>query len=80
MLLPVGLIIVDFLEIIYLLNIEKDRLIGKQTLAVIPRKRFAKGEYLFCILVALAVAGQLALIFSAFFSVCIATENVGLKL
>ena len=52
MLLPVGLIIVDFLEIIYLLNIEKDRLIGKQTLAVIPGKRFAKGEYLFCILVA----------------------------
>ena len=43
MLLPVGLIIVDFLEIIYLLNIEKDRLIGKQTLAVIPGKRFAKG-------------------------------------
>ena len=52
MLLPVGLIIVDFLEIINLLNIEKDRLIGKQTLAVIPRKRFAKGEYLFCILMA----------------------------
>ena len=52
MLLPVGLIIVDFLEIINLLNIEKDRLIDNQTLPVIPGKRFAKGEYLFCILVA----------------------------
>jgi 1,4-dihydroxy-2-naphthoate octaprenyltransferase len=77
MLLPVGLIIVDFLEIIYLLNIEKDRLIGKQTLAVIPGKRFAKGEYLFCILVAFAVAGQLALIFSALFLFALLLKMLG---
>ena len=77
MLLPDGLIIVDFLEIIYLLNIEKDRLIGKQTLAVIPGKRYSKGEYLFCILVAFAVAGQLALIFSALFLFALLLKMLG---
>ena len=52
MLLPVGLIFVSILEVINLRDIEKDRLVGKQTLTVMPGKLFAKGENIFCFLVA----------------------------
>jgi len=52
MVLPVGLIFVSILEVINLRDIEKDRLVGKQTLTGMPGKLFAKGENIFCFLVA----------------------------
>jgi 1,4-dihydroxy-2-naphthoate octaprenyltransferase len=50
--LPVGLIIVGILVVNNLRDIETDRLAGKHTLAVMLGENFAKGEYLFCMLVA----------------------------
>jgi 1,4-dihydroxy-2-naphthoate octaprenyltransferase len=50
--LPVGLIIVGILVVNNLRDIETDRLAGKHTLAVRLGERFAKGEYLSCLLVA----------------------------
>jgi 1,4-dihydroxy-2-naphthoate octaprenyltransferase len=50
--LPVGLIIVGILVVNNLRDIETDRLAGKHTLAVLLGERFAKGEYIFCLLVA----------------------------
>ncbi len=50
--LPIGLIIVGILVVNNLRDIETDRLASKHTLAVMLGERFAKGEYLFCMLVA----------------------------
>ena len=50
--LPVGLIIVGILVVNNLRDLETDRLAGKHTLAVLLGGRFAKVEYLFCLLVA----------------------------
>ena len=50
--LPVGLIVVGILVVNNLRDIETDRLAGKHTLAVRLGERFAKGEYLSCLLVA----------------------------
>jgi 1,4-dihydroxy-2-naphthoate polyprenyltransferase len=52
MALPVGLIIVGILVVNNLRDLETDRLAGKHTLAVLLGGRFAKGEYLVCLLVA----------------------------
>src|SRR5271157_4191215 len=48
--LPIGLIIVGILVVNNLRDIDTDRLAGKHTLAVMLGERFAKGEYLFCLL------------------------------
>jgi 1,4-dihydroxy-2-naphthoate octaprenyltransferase len=50
--LPIGLIIVGILVVNNLRDLETDRLAGKYTLAALLGERFAKGEYLFCLLVA----------------------------
>ena len=50
--LPIGLIIVGILVVNNLRDIDTDRLAGKHTLAVMLGERFAKGEYLFCLLMA----------------------------
>jgi 1,4-dihydroxy-2-naphthoate polyprenyltransferase len=50
--LPIGMIIVGILVVNNLRDIETDRLASKHTLAVLLGERFAKGEYLFCIVVA----------------------------
>ena len=50
--LPIGLIIVGILVVNNLRDIETDRLASKHTLAVMLGERFAKGEYLFCVVVA----------------------------
>ncbi len=50
--LPVGLIVVGILVVNNLRDLETDRQAGKHTLAVLLGGRFAKGEYLFCLLVA----------------------------
>lgn len=50
--LPVGLIIVGILVVNNLRDLESDRLAGKHTLAALLGGRFAKGEYLACLLVA----------------------------
>ncbi|MGD0611111.1 MAG: 1,4-dihydroxy-2-naphthoate polyprenyltransferase [Anaerolineales bacterium] len=50
--LPIGLIIVGILVVNNLRDLETDRLAGKHTLAVMLGERFAKGEYLFCMLMA----------------------------
>lgn len=50
--LPIGLIIVGILVVNNLRDVETDRLAGKHTLAVMLGGHFAKGEYLFCLLVA----------------------------
>ena len=47
--LPVGLIFVSILEVINLRDIEKDRLVGKQTFAEMPGKLFVKSENIFCL-------------------------------
>jgi 1,4-dihydroxy-2-naphthoate octaprenyltransferase len=50
--LPIGLIIVGILVVNNLRDIETDRQAGKHTLAVMLGGRFAKSEYLFCLLAA----------------------------
>ena len=50
--LPLGLIIVGILVVNNLRDLPTDRLAGKHTLAVLLGGRFAKGEYLACLLVA----------------------------
>jgi len=50
--LPVGLIIVGILVVNNLRDLPTDRLAGKHTLAVLLGGRFARGEYLACLLVA----------------------------
>jgi 1,4-dihydroxy-2-naphthoate octaprenyltransferase len=50
--LPVGLIIVGILVVNNLRDLPTDRQAGKHTLAVLLGGRFAKGEYLVCLLVA----------------------------
>jgi 1,4-dihydroxy-2-naphthoate octaprenyltransferase len=50
--LPVGLVIVGILVVNNLRDLQTDRLAGKHTLAVLLGGRFAKGEYLGCLLVA----------------------------
>lgn len=50
--LPVGLIVVGILVVNNLRDMSTDRLAGKHTLAVLLGGRFAKGEYLFCLLLA----------------------------
>ena len=50
--LPVGLIIVGILVVNNLRDLPTDRQAGKHTLAVLLGGRFAKGEYLACLLVA----------------------------
>jgi 1,4-dihydroxy-2-naphthoate octaprenyltransferase len=50
--LPVGLIVVGILVVNNLRDLETDRQAGKHTLAVLLGGRFARGEYLFCLLVA----------------------------
>jgi 1,4-dihydroxy-2-naphthoate octaprenyltransferase len=50
--LPVGLIIVGILVVNNLRDLPTDRLAGKHTLAVLLGRRFAKVEYLTCLLVA----------------------------
>jgi 1,4-dihydroxy-2-naphthoate octaprenyltransferase len=63
--LPVGLIIVGILVVNNLRDLETDRLAGKHTLAVLLGRRFARTEYLACLVVAflslpvLCVAGLL---------------------
>jgi 1,4-dihydroxy-2-naphthoate octaprenyltransferase len=49
---PVGLIIVGILVVNNLRDLETDRMAGKRTLAVRLGERFAKGEYLSCLLIA----------------------------
>ena len=50
--LPIGLIIVGILVVNNLRDIETDRLASKHTLAVMLGERFAKVEYLFCVVAA----------------------------
>ena len=50
--LPVGLIIVGILVVNNLRDLQTDRLAGKHTLAVLLGGRFARAEYLACLLVA----------------------------
>ena len=50
--LPVGLIVVGILVVNNLRDLPTDRLAGKHTLAVLLGGRFAKAEYLACLLVA----------------------------
>ena len=50
--LPIGMIIVGILVVNNLRDIETDRLASKHTLAVMLGEHFAKGEYLFCVVVA----------------------------
>jgi 1,4-dihydroxy-2-naphthoate octaprenyltransferase len=50
--LPIGMIIVGILVVNNLRDIETDRLASKHTLAVMLGERFAKGEFLFCVVVA----------------------------
>ncbi|MGB8213982.1 MAG: 1,4-dihydroxy-2-naphthoate polyprenyltransferase [Anaerolineales bacterium] len=59
--LPVGLLIVGILVVNNLRDLESDRLAGKHTLAVILGRRFTKGEYLACLLVAFACLPVLCL-------------------
>jgi 1,4-dihydroxy-2-naphthoate octaprenyltransferase len=50
--LPIGLIIVGILVVNNLRDLPTDRQAGKHTLAVLLGRRFARGEYLACLLVA----------------------------
>ena len=50
--IPVGLIVVGILIVNNLRDLESDRLAGKHTLAARFGSRFAKGEYLVCLLLA----------------------------
>ena len=50
--IPVGLIVVGILIVNNLRDLDSDRLVGKYTLAARFGSRFAKGEYLFCLLAA----------------------------
>ena len=52
MAVPVGLIIVDILVVNNLRDLPTDRLAGKHTLAVLLGARFARAEFLACLLVA----------------------------
>ena len=62
--LPIGLIIVGILVVNNLRDLDSDRLAGKRTLAARFGSRFAKGEYLACL-----IAAYLSLLFYCAFAI-----------